>query len=365
VALTAVTTKPKFFSLKKGSGGNQMKKLVSFLAMGVALQYSFGTLVGCSADAPGRKASQSVDARGTLSMALQTVSESGKVYRLRNATFFVSTEFFFQDTPIVAFPDAGTIGSAGTSGAGAVFGAGGSFFPPDGGFSSGGFGGGFSDGGFAGGFSSGGGGSTFPNQFFLSSEDDPTAPVIERFLTPGSYDIQLFDGWFVEQVDNLLGTSSPVPATLLSSSFQFFDITSDQETFLKFDFEVDGSRVTFGPPGRLIIGIGIHESQGGAFCGNGIAEEKEDCDSFDLRGATCASVTMGARPNGPLFCTSSCTFDTTFCQGGGGFDGGTGGFGTGGSTGTSGAAGSVGFPGADAGVVGSGAGGVPGKPPSP
>jgi hypothetical protein len=89
-------------------------------------------------------------------MALQTVSESGKVYRLRNATFFVSTEFFFQDTPIVAFPDAGTIGSAGTSGAGAVFGAGGSFFPPDGGFSSGGFGGGFSDGGFAGGFSSGG-----------------------------------------------------------------------------------------------------------------------------------------------------------------------------------------------------------------
>lgn len=345
-----------------------MKKLVSFLAMGIALQYSFGSVVGCSSDAPDKPRGPSVGERGTLSMALQTVSDSGKVYRLRNATFFVSTAFFFEDTSpgsldgpvvppgpaaggsIVSFPDGGfTAGS---------FGAGGF---PQGGKGSAGF---PSAGGFAG-FPGSGGGAGFPNQLFLSSEEDPTEPVIETFLSPGSYDIQLFDGWFVEQVDNLLHTSSPVPATLLDSSFQFFDIESDKETFVKFNFEVDGRRVTFGPPGRAIIGIGIHETQGGALCGNGIAEGSEDCDAFDQRGATCASVTMGSRPIGPLFCTSDCRFDTTFCQSGGGFDGGTGGgIGTGGVTGIGGDAGSVGPPPSDAGVA-PGAGGVPGKLPSP
>jgi hypothetical protein len=353
-----------------------MKKLVSFLAMGIALQYSFGTVVGCSSDAPSRPRAPSVGQRGTLSMALQTVSESGKVYRLRNATFFVSTGFFFDDTSSSSLDTPGPIGpSDGSGGSTAVF--------PDGGFPFGGFGTGASSGsagfpfggkgsaGFAGSPGSAGfaGSPGFPQQIFLSSEEDPTAPVIERFLSPGSYDIQLFDGWFVEQVDSLLGTSSPVPATLLSSSFQFFDIQSDQETFLKFDFEVDGRRVTFGPPGRVIIGIGIHENQGNAFCGNGIAEGGEDCDGFDQRGATCASATMGARPFGTLFCTKDCFFDTTFCQSGGGFDGGTGGFGTGGFgtggvTGIGGDAGSVGPPASDAGVA-NGAGGVPGKPPSP
>jgi hypothetical protein len=346
-----------------------MKKIVSFLAMGIALQYSFGTVAGCSSSVGDKQSGPSVGERGTLSMKLQTVSDSGKVYRLRNASFFVSTAFFIQDTAGGSFEsaDGGPIGSAGVFGAGGSFGAGGIFFP-DGGFESGGFSqGGFPSGGQgSAGFPSGGQGSAgFPNQLFLSSEEDPSEPLIERFLSPGSYDIQLFDGWFVEQVDNLLGTSAPVPATLLSSSFQFFDIVSDEETFLRFDFEVDGRRVTFGPPGRLKIGIGIHETNGGSACGNGIAEGTEDCDLFDQRGATCASVTMGANPFGPLFCTSDCRFDTRFCESGGGFDGGTGGTGTGGFTGTGGAAGGVGFPVVDAGEVAPGAGGVPGKPPSP
>jgi hypothetical protein len=345
-----------------------MKKLVSFLAMGIALQYSFGSVIGCSSDPSPRKATTPIGKRGTLSMALQTVSDSGKVYRLRNATFFVSTGFFFpgafdKGSGISQSPiqnaDGGPIGSVGAGGSIGVF--------PDAGF------GGFGDGGFfPGGGSAGfpaGGSVGFPNQIILSSEEDPTEPVIERFLSPGSYNIQLFDGWFVEQVDNLLHTSSPVPATLLSSNFQFFDIESDKETFVKFNFEVDGRRVTFGPPGRAIIGIGIHETQG-EFCGNGVAEGSEDCDGKDMRGATCASVTMGARPNGTLFCNFDCLFDTTFCQGGGGFDGGTGGFGTGGVVGTGGVTGGagkgggVGFPDVDGGAA-NGAGGVPGKPPSP
>lgn len=97
----------------------------------------------------------------------------------------------------------------------------------------------------------------------LRSEDDPSKAVLETFLNPGSYEIDLQDGWFVEQVDELLGSATPVGASLLSSPFQFFDIQSDQETFVKFDFEVDGQRVGFGPPGRLIVGIGVHEREGG------------------------------------------------------------------------------------------------------
>jgi hypothetical protein len=45
-------------------------------------------------------------------------------------------------------------------------------------------------------------------------------------------------------------------------------------------------------------------------CGNNIAEEGEECDGDDLRGETCASLGFG---NGPLSCTSACTFDTSAC----------------------------------------------------
>jgi hypothetical protein len=93
----------------------------------------------------------------------------------------------------------------------------------------------------------------------LRSEDDPTRAVLEAFLAPGGYQIGLQDGWFIEQVDELLGSATFVNATLLSPQFQFFEIQSNQETFMKFDFEVDGQRVGFGPPGRLIVGIGVQE----------------------------------------------------------------------------------------------------------
>jgi hypothetical protein len=98
----------------------------------------------------------------------------------------------------------------------------------------------------------------------LRSEDDPTRAVLETFLNPGTFGIELQNGWFVEQVDELLGGAFPVEATLLSSAFQVFTIQSEQETFVKFDFEVDGQRVGFGPPGRVIVGIGVHERESGA-----------------------------------------------------------------------------------------------------
>src|SRR5262249_189117 len=91
------------------------------------------------------------------------------------------------------------------------------------------------------------------------SETDLSQAVLETFLAPSSYFVFLQFGWFMEQEDKLLGTSAVVPATLISSNFQSFNIESDKETFVRFDFQVDGQRVSFGPPGRLIVGGTFHE----------------------------------------------------------------------------------------------------------
>lgn len=339
---------------------------------------------------------------GTLSMALETVSASGKVYRLRQATFAVTPASDFGGFPVpepIPFP----VFDATTGAAGSTTGIGGASF--DGGIVFGGFGGEPIDGGAAGGFagapldggsvggfagapidggavggfggsagtttfdggsvggfagfpstggfvgtggiiaaggfgvggvvSAGGsvgvGGSVSSSTIFLSSESNPDSLVLETFLAPNDYTIQLFDGWFIEQVDNLLGTSAFVPAVLLDSSVQFFGIQSDQETHVNFNFEVDGERISFGDPGRLIVTIGVQETTS-TVCGNGIIDPGEMCDAFNLNGETCASVTMNANASGILQCSSVCTFDTSACSfNGGGFDGGGGTDGAGGT----------------------------------
>ena len=77
-------------------------------------------------------------------------------------------------------------------------------------------------------------------------------------------------------------------------------------------------------------------------CGNHRINPGEQCDGRQLGGETCASVTMGARPNGKLKCTRRCTFDTSKCSGAGGA-GGTGGVaGSGGMAGGGGLAGTGG-----------------------
>jgi len=72
-------------------------------------------------------------------------------------------------------------------------------------------------------------------------------------------------------------------------------------------------------------------------CGNGRIDKHEQCDRKNLNGETCASVTMGARPNGTLSCSIFCRFDTHSCTGKGGGKGGAGG--SGGVAGSGGLAG--------------------------
>ncbi|MBM4361780.1 MAG: hypothetical protein FJ104_03790 [Deltaproteobacteria bacterium] len=95
------------------------------------------------------------------------------------------------------------------------------------------------------------------------------------------------------------------------------------------------------PGGGAAQGAGAIAGGGGATvgapgCGNGVIEPGEECDGAQLNGATCASATMGALPNGSVTCVG-CLLDTAGCSGAG-----TGGAGTGGTLGTGGAPGTGG-----------------------
>ncbi len=45
-------------------------------------------------------------------------------------------------------------------------------------------------------------------------------------------------------------------------------------------------------------------------CGNGVAEGGEDCDTTDVKSATCKSLGYGG---GKLTCNASCSYDTSVC----------------------------------------------------
>jgi hypothetical protein len=320
-----------------------MGKLISNVVAAVVLG-SVVSLASCAADKAPLDGHADTVRTGSLKMALQTTSASGKVYRLRNAILPVvdlNGGVFFS-------PD--VTGSAGAFSFDGGFPVGGSPGFPDGSVGSTG-GNVFGTGGAsAGGFFGAGGQVQGGNNVVLNSEIDPSSPVLETFLNPSTYEIELLNGWFIEQVDLLLGRSAIVDASLISNPFQIFSIQSKEETFIQFDFEVDGQRVTFGDPGRLIVGINVHERNQTQTCGNGVLDIGESCDGKDLGGQTCGSATLGQRPFGFLFCGFGCTLDTSGCFGNAP-DGG----GTGGGTATGGTSGVGGFPSFDGGVGGFGA----------
>lgn len=95
---------------------------------------------------------------------------------------------------------------------------------------------------------------------FLSSETDPLATTLEATLDSGDYQIDLFSGWFLEKVID--GAATPVAAELLSPATQFFNIQSNQETFVSFRFSTNGEIVDFGQ-GRLVVQLEVEETTGG------------------------------------------------------------------------------------------------------
>lgn len=95
---------------------------------------------------------------------------------------------------------------------------------------------------------------------FLSSENDPQATTLEATLDTGDYQIDLFTGWFLEKVID--GVNTPVSAQLISPSTQFFNIQTNEETFVSFRFETNGEIVEFGQ-GRLVVQLEVEETTGG------------------------------------------------------------------------------------------------------
>jgi hypothetical protein len=82
-------------------------------------------------------------------------------------------------------------------------------------------------------------------------------------------------------------------------------------------------------------------NSGGNLCGNNVVDPGEQCDNADLRGATCASWTVNARPTGMLRC-ANCMIDANGCTGGAGPGGAGGGSGMGGGGGIGGGVGGMG-----------------------
>jgi hypothetical protein len=167
---------------------------------------------------------------------------------------------------------------------GAVAGSGSGGAPGEGGTA------GSASGGFAG---SGGSGSGPFDPFFsttLFSESDPFAPTLEADLPTGTYEINLFGGWFLERVQN--GVAEPVEARLVSSPFQIFDIRANGETFVSYRFETNGEVIEFGE-GRLIVTIEVDEVGGGGGDGDrrSVVEHSQlGLSAFSLRGTLDAAL---------------------------------------------------------------------------
>src|SRR5688572_3931410 len=208
---------------------------------------------------------------GSLALALTARSATGTLYRLRRATFDVFRTGSVVSPPIIPRPPIGP--SLPPAGRGPIFtdergvvsiGAGG--------------GGGFSDAGPAEpatppGFAGSGGSGVIidppfpvppppdPGEFFsttLSSETDPLSTTLEATIPTGQFQINLFDGWFLEKV--VEGEAVPVQARLLGSTFQSFSIAANEETTVVYRFETSGEVIEFGQ-GRLIVRIEVEERE--------------------------------------------------------------------------------------------------------
>jgi hypothetical protein len=183
-------------------------KLICLLALGAAAG-------GCTKQTDG--SSEQKTEVGTLTMALETTSNAGNRFRLRQAVFLIDrANQFFDD----GFEDEDGFGDLddGTE-------------------------------------------TTFQRVMSIDSEDNPLAPDIRKELVEGSYRAFLTNGWFLERVDPDLGIVR-VDATLRGSSTKEFSIFSQNDTQLSFTFETNGEIINFGPGGNLVITPVVIEDDG-------------------------------------------------------------------------------------------------------
>jgi len=104
----------------------------------------------------------------------------------------------------------------------------------------------------------------------ISSETDPDAPSIRTRLLPGSYNLNLTPGWYLEKLSPG-GAERVAQSVLLSSPSQYVYIYDRNTTSVNYSFGVDGALIDF-RHGDLDISISIEHPDAGAGGGPGEAD---------------------------------------------------------------------------------------------
>jgi hypothetical protein len=162
-----------------------------------------GAMVGCSGE-PAAKGEV-----GTLNLPLSTRGPSGTEYRLRDATFQISSSYYYDD------------------------------------------------------YGSGGDGSS--GTITVSSEDDPSASSITVSLERGYYDVRLLPGWRMEKIED--GEATNVVSTLLSSATQWVYVYQRSSSWVSYEFGLGDRSLWFN--GDLNIGVQVYENPEQYYGGEG------------------------------------------------------------------------------------------------
>ncbi|MGK3990576.1 hypothetical protein WME99_46455 [Sorangium sp. So ce136] len=151
---------------------------------------------------------------GSISLPLAADANSGARYQLRDATFRIWNDYWYEGATTST---ASGVTTTATTGGG------------------------------------GSGGSTF---LTISSEDgDPDASSITVDLERGPYNVGLLPGWHLEKIED--GIATPVEATLLSSQSLYVYVSPHSTTWAQYRFGIGDSAVWLN--GKLNIGIDIYE----------------------------------------------------------------------------------------------------------
>jgi hypothetical protein len=165
-----------------------------------------GVMAGCSSE-PVEQGEV-----GTLSVPLSTHGPSGTEYRLRDATFQISSSYYYYD-------DDYGVGGAGPSGA----------------------------------------------TYTVSSEDDLAASAINLSVERGNYYVRLLPGWRMEKIEG--GEGTDVEATLLSNATQWVYVSPHSSSSVAYQFGIGGRSLWFN--GDLNIGVQVFEDPDAYYGGSG------------------------------------------------------------------------------------------------
>jgi hypothetical protein len=164
-----------------------------------------GIMAGCS--------SEPIDngELGTLSVPLSTHGPSGAEYRLRDATFQISSNYYYYD-------------DNGEGGAGAV-----------------------------------------GTSYTVSSEDDPSASSLNVSVERGHYNVRLLPGWRMEKIE--AGATTEVEATLLSNATQWIYVNPHSSSWVSYQFGIGERSLWFN--GDLKIDVQVFEDPDDYYGGYG------------------------------------------------------------------------------------------------